>query len=120
MQAQCLVEVVELIYITPTARPILPTVNCWSPVVSSCCSHHMELSPLGCIIIPVFIGLPLAFKNTSFFANPFLIYYYSTVFLYFYTLSCTLKSNITSQEKILIDIDIDNTSNTLSLNSYMI
>jgi len=34
----------------------------------------------------------LIFRQHFFSANPFLIYYYSTVFLYFYALSWTLKS----------------------------
>ena len=69
------------ISLIPTARPVLLTVNCRSPVVSSCCSHHMDLSPFGCTIIPVFIDLPSVLKNFS--ANSFLIYYYSTVFCTF-------------------------------------
>ena len=60
------------------------TINCRSLVVSSCYSHHMELSPCGCTIIPVFINLPSAFKDIFFFsANPFPIYYYSTAFSLF-------------------------------------
>ena len=42
---QTVISSISMISIIPTARPIFPTVNCRSPVVSSCCSHHMELSP---------------------------------------------------------------------------
>ena len=64
-----------------------------SPIVSSCCNHHMELSSFGCTIIPVFIDLPSAFLDI-FPANHFLVYDYNTVFLYFCTLSWTLKSQL--------------------------
>ena len=57
----------SLIDIIPTARPIFPTVTCRSPIISSCCSHHVELSPSGCIqSIPVFTNLPSASEDISF------------------------------------------------------
>ena len=46
-----------------------------SPVISSCCSHHMELSPFGYTIIFVFIDLPSAFKDISFLQ---ILYFFST------------------------------------------
>ena len=72
----------SLIGIIPTACPVLPTVNCRSPVVSSCCSHQMKFSHFGCPITPVFRPIdPSAFEDL-FPANPFVIYYYSLVLFY--------------------------------------
>ena len=41
-------------------------VNCQSPVISSCCSNHMELPPSRCTIIPIFTNLQLVSEHISF------------------------------------------------------
>jgi len=66
--------------------PILPTVNCWSLVVSSCWIYHMELSLFRCTFVQ-----PSQSSSIFLFHKSFPMYYYSTVFSYFYTLLWTLK-----------------------------
>ena len=122
-----LVHVADLpiIDIIPTTRPIFPTVNCQSSVVSSCCSHHTELS------LQIYNHSRLYQSSVSiwrhfFSANPSPIYYYSSVFFNFIRLPglWNRSSCYEPQQKFWLTLssttDIDNNSRPVTVCDFLL